>query len=74
MWDKVTTGLRSVHIRLRDNKDELVWILNGASGNYIVRIEYATIYEVEQDEEKWWWYKLWKVKPPPIQITNVVDS
>jgi hypothetical protein len=47
---------------------ELVWRRNVVGGNYSTKLGYDALFCPRENDEVWWWKKLWKVKCPPKSI------
>jgi hypothetical protein len=63
-WDNYLFSLQRDHIRLLDMDDELVW-QKPPHGVYTPKLGYTTFsLDHLQDEPRWWWKGLWKLKAP----------
>jgi hypothetical protein len=64
LWDRYLRALRRENIRLSEREDELIWE-GDPGGIYTPKAGYAQLsIEPLQQDEKWWWRKLWKQKCP----------
>jgi len=61
---KCIVALRRGHIRLKDREDELVW-KKDPIGFYTLKSSYKAMnIDPLQQNPKWWWKGLWKMKCP----------
>jgi hypothetical protein len=67
-WNNFTKSLQRVHVRLSDSEDELVWRRNVVGGNCSTKLGYDALFGPRENDEVWWWKKIWKVKGPPKSI------
>ena len=63
-WDRYLTALRKANIHLTDGADELIWD-GDPRGTYTPKVGYVLLSITQaQQEEKWWWKRLWKLQCP----------
>jgi hypothetical protein len=64
-WTLSVQKLKQSAIRLREEEDEIVWSKNNSSGRYTTQLGYKAMFRVEEENDrKWWWKSVWKIKSP----------
>lgn len=57
--------IKKEHISLNNSPYELILDMNGEGRNYTPSLGYSTLFGPGLGDEKWWWYKILKVKALP---------
>lgn len=64
-WLLFLSELRKAHVRLRDAKDEVVWVFNNSWGHFSTKIGYLAVQDSGLAEDSLWPSKIYKIKAPP---------
>jgi hypothetical protein len=64
LWNRYIQALRKENIRLTERDDEIIWD-EDPGGFYTPKVGYVQLsIDPLQQDEKWWWRKIWKQKLP----------
>lgn len=64
-WNLFLLALSRAHIRIVDNRDEVVWVYDVSGGQYKVKFGNQALVEDRIPDPIWWWKHLWKPHGPP---------
>lgn len=59
-WNTFIGELERARVRLTQDQDSLIWSFDEAGGDFIAKLGYKATLNLEVDDAKWWWSKLWK--------------